>query len=141
MEISFRDLTMLLHSKHLKNWLPTIDNVLIRCSLCILTRYTANHGGIAFKCLVCLLLYDGTIPDNATTVLCVHAESSHCTCLDNYASYKAAKHGVSKFLSDKTTNEVWYNNLKDADTFYAKVLDLEIMTFLDTNSRGFTPST
>jgi hypothetical protein len=31
---------------------------------------------------------------------------------------------------------VWYNNLKDANTFYTKVSALEIMIFLDANSRG-----
>jgi hypothetical protein len=33
--------------------------------------YAANHGGNAFKCPVRLLLYDGNIADNATTVVCV----------------------------------------------------------------------
>jgi hypothetical protein len=47
----------------------------------------------------------------------------------------AAKRGDAKFLC-KVVNKVWYNNLKDADTFYTKVLALEIMAFLDANSGG-----
>jgi hypothetical protein len=31
---------------------------------------------------------------------------------------------------------VWYNNLKDANTFYTKVMAREIIAFLDASSRG-----
>jgi hypothetical protein len=98
-------------------------------------RYTANHGGAAFKRLARLPLYDKNIADDATTVICVHTESAHCTRLDNYASYEAAERGAAKFLR-KVVKEVWYNDLKDADTFYTKVLALEIMAFLEANSGG-----
>jgi hypothetical protein len=98
-------------------------------------RYTANHGGAAFKCPARLPLYNKNIADNATTVVRIHAESAHCTRLEDYASYKAAKHGAAKFLRE-VVNKVWYNDLKDADTFYTKVLALKIMAFLDANSRG-----
>jgi hypothetical protein len=100
-----------------------------------LMRYAANHGGAGFKHSAHLPLYDKNIADNATTVVHVHAESAHCTRLDDYASYKAAERGTAKFLR-KVVKEVWYNNLKDADTFYTKVLALKIMAFLDTNSGG-----
>ncbi len=70
-----------------------------------------------------------------STVICIHAESSHQARLDDYASYKAAKQGAAKFLC-KTVNEVWYNDLKDADTFYTKVTALKIISFLDANSSG-----
>ncbi len=33
-------------------------------------------------------------------------------------------------------DEVWYNNLKDAETFYTQVTALELMTFLDLNRGG-----
>jgi hypothetical protein len=46
-----------------------------------------------------------------------------------------AKRGVSKFLRN-VINKIWYNDLKDAKTFYTKVMALEIMAHLDTNSRG-----
>ncbi len=98
-------------------------------------RYTANHGGASFKRPARLPLYDMNIADNATTVVCIRAESAHCTRLDDYNSYKAAKHGAAKFLREEV-NKVWYNDLKDADTFYTKVLALKIMAFLDSNSRG-----
>jgi hypothetical protein len=98
-------------------------------------RYAANHGGTAFKRLACLLLYNKNITDNATTVIRIHAKSAHCAYLDDYASYEAAKCGTAKFLRE-VVNEVWYNDLKDADTFYTKVLALKIRAFLDTNSKG-----
>jgi hypothetical protein len=79
-------------------------------------RYTANHGSAAFKRPACLLLYDKNIADNATTIVRVRAESAHCACLADYASYKAAERSFAKFLH-KVVDEVWYNNLKDADTF------------------------
>ncbi len=42
---------------------------------------------------------------------------------------------MSKFLHD-VLNEMWYNDLKNADTFYTKVTAIDIMALLDANSRG-----
>jgi hypothetical protein len=98
-------------------------------------RYATNHGGNAFKCPDCLPLYDSSIANDATTVVHIRAESAHKSCLNNYASFKAAERGAAKFLCE-TVNEVWYNNLKDADTFYTKVTALKNMTFLDANGGG-----
>jgi hypothetical protein len=98
-------------------------------------RYAADHGGQAFKCPVRLPLYNCTIADNATTVIRIRAESAHLAHLDDYASYEAAEHGVARFLHE-VVDEVWYNNLKDADTFYTKVTALEIIAYLDANSGG-----
>jgi hypothetical protein len=42
---------------------------------------------------------------------------------------------VFKFLCN-VVDEVWYNNLKNADTFYTKVTVINIMALLDANSRG-----
>jgi hypothetical protein len=97
--------------------------------------YAADHGGTTFVHPIRLLLYDGSIANNATTVVRVCAESSHKARLDNYASYEVAERGAAKFLCD-TIDKVWYNNLKDANNFYTKVLALEIITFLDANSGG-----
>ncbi len=58
--------------------------------------YATDHGGNAFKCPIRLPLYDGSITDNATTVVCVRAEAAHKAHLDNYASYKAAERGAAK---------------------------------------------
>jgi hypothetical protein len=98
-------------------------------------RYATDHGSTTFIRLVRLPLCNGSIANDATTVVCVHAESAHIARLDNYASYKAAERRAAKFLC-KTINKVWYNNLKDANTFYKKVSTLEIMTILDANSGG-----
>jgi hypothetical protein len=97
-------------------------------------KYAANHGA-TFVHHICLPLYDGSIANDATMVVCVHTESAHKARLDNFASYKAAKSRAAKFLRE-TIDKVWYNNLKDTNTFYTKVLALEIMTFLDANSGG-----
>ncbi len=103
-------------------------------------RYAAEHGCNVFKRPVRLPLYDGSIKDDATTVVRVRAEAAHKARLDNYASFKAAKCGAARFLR-KVVNEVWYNDLKDADTFYTKVTALEIISFLDANSGVCTPLT
>ena len=75
------------------------------------------------------------IADDATTVVQVRAETAHQARLDDYASYKAAKRGVAKFLRD-VVDEIWYNGLKDADTFYTEVSAIDIMALLDANSGG-----
>ena len=97
--------------------------------------YAADHGGNAFKRPVRLPLYDGGIDDAATTVVRVRAEAAHKARLDDYASFEAAERGAAKFLRE-VVDEVWYNDLKDADTFYTKVTALEIIAFLDANSGG-----
>ncbi len=42
---------------------------------------------------------------------------------------------MSKFLHD-VVNKIWYNNLKNAYTFYTKVTAINIMALLDANSGG-----
>jgi hypothetical protein len=99
------------------------------------TRYAANHGSATFVCPLCLPLYDGTITDNVTTVVRLRVESAHQAKLYDYASFEAAERGAVKFLHE-VVNEVWYNNLKDADTFYTKVTARKIIAFLNANSGG-----
>jgi hypothetical protein len=99
------------------------------------TRYAANHGGANFAIPSRLPLYDSSIADDATTVVHVCSEAAHKARLNNFASFEAAERGSAKFLRE-TVKEVWYNDLKDANTFYTKVSALEIMTFLDANSGG-----
>ncbi len=70
-----------------------------------------------------------------TRRVCIHAEATHKSQLNDYASYKAAKQGVAKFPCN-AIDEIWYNNLKSADTFYTKVTTINIMALLDANSGG-----
>jgi hypothetical protein len=97
-------------------------------------RYASDHGA-TFLCPFRLSLYDGTIANSAAMVIHICTESAHKARLDNFASYKVAERGAAKFLRN-IINKVWYNDLKDTNTFYTKVLALKIMTFLDANSRG-----
>ncbi len=103
-------------------------------------KYKAEHGNHKFVPPSRLPLYDATIDDNTTTVVHIRAEAAHKSCLANYAAYKAAERGVAKFLRD-VINKLWYKDLKDADTFYTKVMALEIMALLDANSGGSMPWT
>jgi hypothetical protein len=98
-------------------------------------KYAADHGGANFRRPVRLPLYYASIADDVTMVVRVRAEAAHKARLDDYASYEAAERGSAKFLRD-TVDEVWFNDLKDVDTFYTKVTALKIIAFLDTNSGG-----
>ena len=60
---------------------------------------------------------------------------AHKSRLNDFASYEAAKRGVAKFLHN-VVDEIWYNNLKDADLFYTKVTAINIMALPNTNSGG-----
>ncbi len=42
---------------------------------------------------------------------------------------------MSTFLC-YVVNEIWYNDLKDAETFFTRVVAIEIMAHLDANSGG-----
>jgi hypothetical protein len=68
-------------------------------------KYETDHGNTKFAHPAWLLLYDKTIADDATTVVCICEEAAHKSCLDDYV-YKVAKHGVVTFLRD-IVNEVW----------------------------------
>ena len=98
-------------------------------------KYASAHGGTPFVRPSRLPLYDSTIPDDAATVVRVRAEAAHKSKLEDFANYEAAERGCAKFLRD-VVDEVWYNDLKDADTFYTQVTALDIITFLDLNSGG-----
>ena len=86
-------------------------------------RYTADHDGNRFRRPIRLPLYNGSIKDDATTVVRVRAEAAHKARLNDYASFEAAERGAAKFLCE-AVDEVWYNDLKDANTFYTKVTAL-----------------
>jgi hypothetical protein len=97
-------------------------------------KYKADHSA-KIVCQACLPLYNKRIVDNTTTVICVCAEAVHKSQFNDYASYKAAKQGVSNFLCN-VVDEIWYNDLKNADTFYTKVTAIKIISLLDANSGG-----
>jgi hypothetical protein len=98
-------------------------------------KYVTDHGGATFRRPSRLPLYNVTINNDATTVICIRAESAYMSRLDDYASYKATKRGVAKFFHE-AIEESWYNNLKDAETFYMRVTTMNIMSLLDANSGG-----
>jgi len=98
-------------------------------------KYATAHGGHKFVRPVRLPLYDKLIADDAQTVVHVRAEAAHKSKLEDYNNYEATERGCAKFLRD-VVNEVWYNDLKDAETIYTQVTALEIMTFLNLNSGG-----
>ena len=93
-------------------------------------KYATTHGGNGFVRPVRLPLYDERIADDAPTVVRVRAEAAHKSKLKDYNNYEAAERGCAKFLRD-VVDEVWYNDLKDAEIFYTQVTALELMTFLD----------
>jgi hypothetical protein len=97
-------------------------------------KYKADHGA-KFVRLAYLPFYDKRIADNAMTVVRICAEATHKSQLNDYASYEAAKGGMSKFICN-VVNEIWYNDLKNADTFYMKVTAINIMALLEANSGG-----
>jgi hypothetical protein len=55
-------------------------------------KYETNHGA-KFICLACLPLYNKTIADNTTTVVCICAEAAHKSQLNDYTSHKADEQG------------------------------------------------
>ncbi len=97
-------------------------------------KYEADHGA-KFVHPACLPLYDKTIADDTMTVICICAEAAHKSRLNDYTSYEADKQTMSKFLHN-IMDEIWYNDLKHANTFYTKVTTTNIMALLDANSRG-----
>jgi hypothetical protein len=98
-------------------------------------RKHKHHGSTNFVRPSRLPLYDKNIANDAMTVVRICTKATHKSRLYNYASYEAAKCGIAKFLRN-VVDEIQYNDLKDAETFYTKVTALEIMAHLDANSGG-----
>jgi hypothetical protein len=111
------------------NGLHSLTSILTKA-----VKYKANHGA-KFIRLACLPLYNKMIADDATTVIRVCAEAAHKSQLNDYAGYEAAKQGVAKFLCN-VVDEIWYNDLKNANTFYTMVTTIDIMALLDANRGG-----
>jgi len=82
-----------------------------------------------------LPLYNKNIATDTTTVIRVCAEAAHKSRHDDYASYEVAEQGVAKFLRG-VVDKIWYNDLKDAETFYTKVTAINIVAFFNANSGG-----
>jgi len=82
-------------------------------------KYAVAHGGNKFFPPVRLPLYDELVPDDAPTVVRVRAEAAHKSKLKDYNNYEAAECGCAKFLR-VVVDKVWYNDLKDAETFTRK---------------------
>ncbi len=99
------------------------------------TKYEADHDNSKFVRPSLPPLYNRDIANNATTVVRVCTKATHKSCLNNYASYKAAEYSVAKYLRD-IVDKIWYNNWKDAKTFYTKVTALKIMAHLNAKSGG-----
>jgi hypothetical protein len=97
-------------------------------------RYAVEHVGNSFKRPVRLPFYSGSIKDDATTAIRVRAEAAHKARLNNYEC------GAAKFLCE-IVDEVWYNGLKDADTFYTKVTALKSSCSSMPTAGGCTPLT
>ena len=93
-------------------------------------KYATAHNGNRFVRRTRLPLFYANIPDDAPTVVRVRAEAAHKSKLEDYANYEAAERGCAM------VDEVWYNDLKDADTFYAQVTALDVIIFLELNSGG-----
>jgi hypothetical protein len=98
-------------------------------------KYEADHGISKLVRPSCLPLYNRNIANNAMTIVCVCAKSAHKSRLDNYASYEAAKRGIAEFLHN-VVDKIWYNDLKDVETFYTKVTAFKIMAQINANSGG-----
>ena len=98
-------------------------------------KYEAEHGNNKFVQPSRLPLYNKNIAADTTTVVRVCAEAAHKSCHDDYASYEVAERGVAKFLRG-VVDKIWYNDLKDAETFYTKVTAINIVALFDANSGG-----
>jgi hypothetical protein len=62
-------------------------------------------------------------------------EAAHCTFINNYNAYVAAKKGISIFIQT-VVDKVWYKDLRNALTFYNNVTAYALLKHLATNSGG-----
>jgi hypothetical protein len=66
-------------------------------------KYKADLGSSKFIRPSCLPLYNRNIANNAMTVVRVCAKATHKFRLADYASYKAANHGIASFSTMSLT--------------------------------------
>ena len=60
-------------------------------------------------------------------------EAAHRTLIDDYNAYVAAEKGTSNFIQT-VVEEVWYNDLRHALTFYNSITAYALLQHLTTNS-------
>ena len=78
------------------------------------------------------------IVNDTTPVVHACMEATHNIRLADYASFKAAKRLVVKFIRD-AVNEIWYKDLRDPRTFYNSVTYTVLLAHLDANCGGLHP--
>lgn len=83
--------------------------------------------------------YDANIANDATPVVRARMEAAHNDLIADYAAFAAAERGVKSFLQT-VIDELWYQDLKHAATFYNTVTAHAILTHLDNNCGGLHPS-
>ena len=66
-------------------------------------------------------------------------EAAHNVLLADYASFIAAERGIKTFLQS-IVDELWYQDLKHATSYYNMVTAHELISHLDTNCGGLHPS-
>ena len=83
--------------------------------------------------------YDANIANDATPVVRARMEAAHSVRTADYAVYAAAERGIKTFLQ-AVIDELWYQDLKDAATFYNTVTAHAILAHLDSNCGGLHAS-
>ena len=78
------------------------------------------------------------IPDDATPVVRARLEAEHAIIVRDYASYEAAERAAAKFIRDNV-DELWYRDLRHAQSHYTSVTAKQLMEHLETNCGGLHP--
>ena len=97
-----------------------------------------NTWGAAFPIPIHPPTYPA-IANNATAVARTRAEAEHAILVKDFASFDAAERAVAKFIRDKV-DEIWYWDLRHAETFYTSVTAQQLISHLDDNCGGLHPS-
>jgi hypothetical protein len=97
--------------------------------------YTNDYGAAFVRPPVKIAIYDTAISDNATNVVRAKAKAIWRAKLSDKETYVVAEHEIHKFILAKV-KDTWVRELKDATTFYTKVLAINLLQHLQSTCLG-----
>ena len=94
-------------------------------------KYLSHHNA-AFAVPVRRSLFDKNISKDAPNTIIQKAEAEHTDLCNDHALYNAAKNGFVN-LFHTIVDETWYQDLKDANTYYSEVTETNMLVHFRTN--------
>ena len=122
--------TLLLHIPHDKT--EVIHNLIVLIRT--VTAYTTRYG-VEFAKPACVRVYNTTIDDNATAVICSRMEAAHKAKRANSGTYETARRKSAQIIL-ALIKDTWVRELRDPEPLYTDVAQKVLLDHLQSGCTG-----